>query len=77
MIHARSKIHFGLNNPIYQLTLVTLNVHGTKSHLLLGILQDQMTYMQILTILWTKVGIICVYIIRNYILFEIRSNSNE
>jgi hypothetical protein len=40
-----------------------------KLHMLLGILQDQMTYMQILTILWTKVGIICVYIIRNYIQF--------
>jgi hypothetical protein len=48
-----------------------------KLHLLLGILQDQMTYMQILTVLWTKVGIICVYIISNYILFEIRSSSNE
>jgi hypothetical protein len=30
MIHAWSKIDFGLNNPIYQLTLVLLNVHGTK-----------------------------------------------
>jgi hypothetical protein len=42
-----------------------------KLHLLLGVLQDQMTYMQILTILWTTVRIICVYIIWNYILFEI------
>ncbi len=29
MIHGWSKIYFGLSNPIYQLTLVSLNVHGT------------------------------------------------
>jgi hypothetical protein len=71
------KNSFWFRQSNLSIELVLLNMHGTKITFVTRNLQDQMTYMQILTILWTKVGIICVYIIRNYILFEIRSKSNE